>query len=81
MVKTILIVVATMIITMFITVLLLYFFAFRKFFEFMNEERMKFHSEMNVNMNEIMSEVDKTSEHGNLQGLLSDGKVGVLDEK
>ena len=43
---------------MILSILILYFFALRNFFNFMNEERMKFHAEMEVNMKEIASSLE-----------------------
>lgn len=62
MVKTILIFVFVISITMLVSILILYFFALRNFFSFMNEERMKFHAEMEINLKEIASNLEEAND-------------------
>lgn len=81
MVKTIILIVATAGVSVLLTTLILYFFAFRNFFDFMKEERMKFHAEMDVNMKEIISEVDNKSTNVDPTNLIEDKKEDEIYEK
>ena len=61
MVDIVFIVFTISIIVAVLVLITLYFLAFRKFFSFMKEERMKFYKEMDCNVNEIKEEFDKNS--------------------
>lgn len=81
MVKTVMLIVLTAGVSVLLTTLILYFFAFRNFFDFMREERMKFHAEMDANMKEIIAEIDNKSNEDDSTNLIQDKKEDDIYEK